>query len=55
MDVFRGAIALSVVIYAVLNGAVDALDVLFALTLFVHHKFHTSFLIFQFPLIRFRE
>ena len=37
MDVFCGAETLAVVIYAILNGAVDALDVLFALSLFVHH------------------
>ena len=41
MDVFRGAKALSVVIYAILNRAIDSLDVLFALAISVHHKFHS--------------
>ena len=38
VDVIRSAVALTVVIYAILNRAIDTLDVLFALTLFVHHK-----------------
>ena len=38
MDIFRSAIALAVVIYAVLNRAIYALDVLFALSRFVHHN-----------------
>ena len=44
MDVLGGAIALAVVVNTVLNGAVDALDVLFtALSLFVHHNYDHSF------------
>ena len=38
VDIFRSAVALAVVIYAVLNRAIDALDVLFALSRFVHHN-----------------
>ena len=38
MDIFRSAVALAIVIYAVLNRAIDALDVLFALSRFVHHN-----------------
>jgi hypothetical protein len=41
MDIFRGAIALAVVIYAVLNRAVNALDVLFALALIVCHNLYS--------------
>ena len=37
MNVFSGAIALAVVIYAILYRAVNALDVLFALRGFAHH------------------
>ena len=36
MDIFSSAIALAVVIYAILNRAVDALNVLFASLGFVH-------------------
>ena len=36
MDIFRCAIAISIVIYAILNRAVDALDVLRALSDFTH-------------------
>ena len=44
VDVFSGAIALAVVIYAILYRAVDALDVLFtALSIFVHHNYDHSF------------
>jgi hypothetical protein len=37
VNVFCGAIALAVVVYAILNRAIDALDVLSALSGFVHH------------------
>ena len=43
VDVFSGAIALAVVIYAILYRAVDALDVLIALRGFVHHDLILSF------------
>ena len=37
VDIFGGAIAFTVVIYAIFNRAINALDVLFALSRFVHH------------------
>ena len=37
VDVLRSAIAFSIVISAVLNRAIDALDVLFALVGVIHH------------------
>ena len=43
VDVFRGAIAFTVVINAVLNRAIDSLDVLFALALVVSHNPSLSF------------
>ena len=48
MDILGGAIAFAVVIYAILNRAVDALDVLLtALSLFVHHGFSFRILNFR--------
>ena len=37
MDIFSGTIALAVVVHAILNRAIDALDVLFALVGVIHH------------------
>ena len=41
VDVLRSAIAFSVVISAVLNRAIDALDVLFALAIIVHNNLYS--------------
>ena len=41
MDILSGAIALAVVIYAVLDRAINTLDVLLALTLIVIHNFYS--------------
>ena len=43
MNILSGAVMLTVVVYAILNRAIDALDVLFALALIVHHNNNTSF------------
>ena len=56
MNVFRGAVTLAIVIYAILNRAVNALNVLLALSLFVHHKAETPFFAFnyQFSVFHFK-
>lgn len=38
VDIFSGAVALAVVVHAILNRAIDALDVLFALVGVIHHN-----------------
>jgi len=54
VNVFSGAIALAIVIYAILYRAVDALDVLFALRGFVHHDLILSFF-YKLPFARKRD
>ena len=54
VDIFGGAIAFAVVINAILNRAIDALDVLFALALLVSHNPSLSFSFSKFPARRLR-
>ena len=54
MNVSCGAVALTVVIYAVLNRAIDALDVLFALAIIVHNNLY-SVLNFKIQIPTFRS
>ena len=55
MDIFRCAVAITVVIYAILNRAIDALDVLFALSLFtIRHNYDRPLFLFRKHYRRFR-